>query len=44
MPLGSKHNIAKDNAAAIAKLTKLADSHRSSIKPVENQLEKRLPK
>lgn len=44
MPLGSRHNIAKDNAAAIAKLTKLADSHRSSIKPVENQLEKRLPK
>ena len=39
-----KHNIAKQNAAAITKLTKLAESHRSSIKPVENQLEKRLPK
>ena len=39
-----KHDIAKDHPDIIKEITKLADEHRASVTPVENQLEKRLPK
>ena len=39
-----KYNIAKSNADVIADLTKLANDHKSSMKPGEDQLGKRLPK
>jgi arylsulfatase A-like enzyme len=37
-----RFEMAKDNAAVIADILKLADEHRKTIKPVENQLEKRI--
>jgi arylsulfatase A len=39
-----KHDIAKDNAAQLAEIKKIADAHRETVATVENQLEKRLPK
>tara|TARA_B100000676_G_scaffold211057_1_gene207324 strand:- start:282 stop:557 length:276 start_codon:yes stop_codon:yes gene_type:complete len=39
-----KHNIAKDNDEIITRLAKIADEHKATVKPVENQLETRIPK
>lgn len=39
-----KFNVAKDNADVIAEIIEIADEHKASIEPVENNLESRLPK
>ena len=36
-----KHDIAKDHPEIVARLTELAEKHRATVKPVENQLDKR---
>lgn len=42
--IGEKFNLAAKNAEVIAKIVELREAHKKSVKPVENQLEKRLKK
>ncbi len=39
-----RFNVAKDHPDVIAEIQKIADAHRKTIKPVENQFEKIIPK
>ena len=42
--VSEKFDIAKANPEVIAKIREIAEAHRKSVKAVENQLEKRLPR